>query len=427
VPIPVRRRTGDNATVMTPLRRVGRRAPLTGVIAVVLTLLLLPASAFGADNAWTGLKRVSDTGGSRLDSLHQLAADRGQLHLVHPRIGPNRTDDRIVYQRSRDNGGKWTPEQTVFVSSNKHRHVVPNLALDARGGVVALAFRVKGPEGDSLFVRTSRNDGATFGVKQEVFVTTSGGGIGVPAVAVGNDFVAVAWTDRRNGRIKLRVSRDDGRTFGKTKVLARTKLSIDCKNRMTDGLVGLAASDKRLHLAWSHAPKRACQASAIRTRTSTDRGADWSKTRTLTKRRTYGWPELDARGRTVVATVQSPTGGLVLARSGRNGKGWQDRLLKAPRGFSFSAADITLLPNKKALLTHVTERVKRNRLLNTKVVSRRSPDDGRSWNKPKTVADRAQRLRMAPNVAANSTKVSIVVQAGPLDGSPRNLFVSRLR
>ena len=162
-------------------------------------------------------------------------------------------------------------------------------------------------------------------------------------------------------------------------------------------------------------------------RTSRDRGGDWSKTRTVTKRRSYGWPELDARNRTVVATVQAPNGGLILARSGRAGKGWNSKVLKPPKGHNFSAADIVLLPEKKALLTYVTERIRKNRLVNTKVVSRRSPNDGQRWLSPKTVVGREKRLRMAPNLANNQKKVTVVLQSGALDGSPRNIFASRLR
>ena len=49
----------------------------------------------------------------------QLVADRGKLHLVHPRIGPNATDDRIVYQRSSSEGLSWSREKVLFTSTSK--------------------------------------------------------------------------------------------------------------------------------------------------------------------------------------------------------------------------------------------------------------------------------------------------------------------
>jgi hypothetical protein len=63
----------------------------------------------------------------------------------------------------------------------------------------------------------------------------------------------------------------------------------------------------------------------------------------------------------------------------------------------------------------------------TRVVSRWSPDDGASFRQPKAVTPDARRLRMAPNIAADKKRVAIVVQSGPLFGTPRNIFVSRRR
>ncbi|HSM33546.1 MAG TPA: sialidase family protein [Anaerolineae bacterium] len=411
--------------MMTLRRRVGSRAPSLSLAAAVLALLLLPALALGSD--WTSLSRVSTMGGSRLDSLHQLAGDRGTLHLVHPRIGPSATDDRVVYQNSTNAGASWSKERTLFSATLQRRQVVPNLAIGAKGDTVAVAWRVNGPTENTLFVRVSRDRGQSFGVRREVFSTSRSHGVGVPAVAVGNGVIAVAWTNRANGKIKIRVSRDGGRTFTAARTLGRTSLSIDCKKRLTDGLVGLAINDRSVHVAWSHAPTQQCLAKGIKVRTSLDRGKTWSSRRTVSDRRNYGWPELDARGKSVIATVQSPTGGLIVARSGQNGRTWNDRLIKPARGHSLSAADVTLLPKGKALIVYVDERIKSRRLVSTKVVSRHSPDDGRTWRAPTTVAGRAQLLRMAPNVAANGAKVTIVLQSGQMDGSPRNIFAARLR
>lgn|GEM_PF-2776993 len=418
-------RTSDNGRVMTFHGRVGSRAPLMGLTAAVLALLLLPTLVLGAD--WTPLRRVSGNGGSRLDSMHQLAAANGKLFMVYPRIGSGPTDDRVVYLRSGNNGTSWSRERALFASTNKHRHVVPNLAIAARGDIVVVAWRVKGPEEHSLFVRVSRDGGNTFGIRTRIVSTTKDHGVGVPAVAIGNDVVAVSWTNRASGKVRIRTSRNGGRTFKAAKTLGRTSLSIDCRNKLTDGLVGIAANDKSIHVAWSYAPKRQCLASSIRVRTSIDRGRTWSPLRTITNKRSYGWPELDARGKTVVATVQSPTGGIITARSIRNGRKWDDKLRKAQDGFSFSAADITLLPEGRALMTYVKERIRNDRLISTKVVSRRSPDNGASFKAPKAVTADDKLLRMAPNIANNGKKATIVVQSGQLDGSPRNVFASRLR
>ena len=80
-----------------------------------------------------------------------------------------------------------------------------------------------------------------------------------------------------------------------------------------------------------------------------------------------------------------------------------------------------------SMLTYVKEGIKKRRLVNTRVVSRLSRNDGRSWQPARTVAGTARKLRMAPNVAANGSRPTIVMQAGQLDGSPRNITAARLR
>ena len=160
---------------------------------------------------------------------------------------------------------RWSDVEPLFSATRDLRHVVPNLALAARGGVVAVAWRAHGPRRHTLLIRVSRDGGDTFAEPEIVFSTRNKDGIGVPAVAVGaaGRLVTVAWTDRAKGRVRVRSSRDAGRTFGDARTIGRTGLSIDCRDRLTDGLVGLVASKRIVHLAWSLAPRGRCQASSI--------------------------------------------------------------------------------------------------------------------------------------------------------------------
>jgi len=410
---------------MTVHRRVGSRAPLIGLTVALVALLLLPTTVFGAD--WTKLHRVSSATASRLDAMHQLSAARGVLHLVHPRVGPRAVDDRVLYQRSINKGKSWSAPRVLFKATKARRTVVPNLAIDARNRVVVVAFRVRGPRGHSLFVRTSEDYGRSFGPRVEVFSTSRDHGVGVPAVAIGNDVIAVAWTNRANGRVKIRASRDGGRSFGRARTVATTKLSIDCDRRLTDGLVGLAISGTRVHLAWSHAPKRACFATAIRVRTSSDRGKTWSPVRTITERDSFGWPELDAREDTVIAAVQGTRGEIILARSVHNGRRWRDHVSKPPKGRSYSAADVALGARKSAWISYVNERIRNGKLVSTRVVTRRSSDDGVSYGAPRPVTRDKKLLRQAANITVVEKRPVLVVQSGALDGSPRHIHSSRYR
>jgi hypothetical protein len=419
--IPVTRRTVQSDGVMRSLRRVGRRAPLAGLGLVSLVVLLLPATVLGAD--WSSAQRISSTGGSRLDSLHQLAAGDGAFHVVHPRVDAVGIRDRLVYQRSRDGGASWGRERALFTGNAEYPNVIPNLAIDARGPVVAVAWRSKGPKGTSLWVRTSKNRGFTFGPRVEV--ASSGPGLGVPAVTVGDGAIVVGWTSRRKGVVKVARSTNGGKTFKKTIEIASTKLSIDCRTNVPDGLVGLTSSGSRIHVAWSHAGTRKCQAGMIKMRTSQDQGKSWGRQRTVTKKRSYGWPELDARGTTVIATVQLPNGALLVARSSKAGRDWGERLIKPAKDHLLSAGDVTLLPNKKAQVTYVDERIKGNRLVATRVMTRHSNSDARRFGSAEVVMKQAARLRLAPNVADTRDQLAIVLQSGGFDGSPRNIYAVR--
>lgn len=405
------------------VRRAGRRAPLAGIAIIGVALVMPPAAGVGAE--WTSAQRVSPQRGSRLDSLHQLAADRGAFHLLHPRVEPGSRRDRVVYQRSSDGGATWGRERVLYAGTAAYPNVIPNLAIDAGGTTVAAAWRSRGPKGTVLHLTISTNNGFSFG--KRFTLAASRKGLGVPAVAVSESLIAVAWTERRNGSVKVRVSRDGGASFKKAVNVGRTSLSISCRDRVLDGLVGASATGRRIHVAWSHASSRACLASRLNVRSSRDRGKSWDRRRTITKRTSYGWPELDSRGRTVVATVQLPTGDLLVARSAKSGRAWQERVIKARKGHLLSAGDIVLLPKGRALLTYVDERVRKDRLVSTRVLARPSGSDARRFGSPSSVIGMARRLRMAPNVAATGSHVTIVFQSGDFDGSPRNVYAARRR
>ena len=115
--------TTQDGPVMTIYRRVGSRAPLNGLVVALLALLLLPGLALGAE--WTKLDRVSSNSGSRLDSLHQAAASSGLVHIVHPRIGPRKADDKVVYQSSANDGKRWTGERILFKANATYRRSCP--------------------------------------------------------------------------------------------------------------------------------------------------------------------------------------------------------------------------------------------------------------------------------------------------------------
>jgi hypothetical protein len=391
-----------------------------GAIAIVLG-----ASVASAGAAWTTPARVTPVEGSRMDSLHQLAAGVGTLHLVHPRIGPGRSDDRVMYQRSRSGGRRWSAERRLFRSTERLRHVVPNLALAARGRLVAVAWRVTGPTGTTLFLRLSRDGGATFGPRAVVARRARPAAIGVPAVTLGRGVLAVAWTDRGSGKVRVRRSLDAGRTLLATRVLGRTSLSIDCRRRVLDGLVGLDAAGTRLHVAWSSARREGCLATRVRSRSSGDRGATWRDARDVTTRTSYGWPEVQARGRVVLASLQLVAGRALVARSRDGGRTWSERVFEPPAGRTLGSGDVVLSGDGTAWLVSTDERYAGGSLSSTRIVARRSRDGGSTWGRSRVIVPERSRLRQAPNVALAGADPVVVFQAGPLSGRGPDLLVTR--
>ena len=316
-----------------PLIR-GRRRSATGLLGVLLALAcavlsVAPASAAG----WTSAHRVSVRNNSALSSLHELAAAGNTLHLVHARTGPGKADDSVVYQRSTDGGGSWTKESALWTSGPTYNGVIPNLAVAARGDVVAAVFRVRGAHGSALYARISRNAGKTFAPRLLIASVRSPRGLGVPAVAIGDaNTIVIAWTDRASGHVRVRRSTNGGDSFRDATTVASSDMSIDCSNpKVVDGLVGLAAAGSTVYVAWSDASGGACIASRVRIRTSHDNGRTWGKPHLVTGTSSFGWPELAALYDRLLVTLQRPDGSLLLARSTDSGKTFQQQILQGQR------------------------------------------------------------------------------------------------
>ena len=90
-------RGGTRSEQRVPVRAIG-------LCLLALVVLVQPGLADGGH----ATQRVSQRGGTRLDSLHQLAESGGMLHLAHARIGERGRPDQVVIQRSRDGGSDWT-------------------------------------------------------------------------------------------------------------------------------------------------------------------------------------------------------------------------------------------------------------------------------------------------------------------------------
>jgi hypothetical protein len=407
----------------------GRRfaAGLAGVVLALVCLVLAVAPALGA--GWTSAHRVSPRNGSTLTSAHELASAGDTLHLVHTRTGPHKADDSVVYQRSGNGGASWTKESALWWSGSTYDAVIPNLAIAARGALVVAVFRVRGSHRAALFARVSHDDGTSFAPRVAIATVRSGRGLGVPAVAIGDaNAILVAWTDRASHHVRIRRSTDGGKSFGGAVTVASSALSIDCTDpSVVDGLVGLAAAGSTIHVAWSEAHGGACIADRVRIRSSRDDGRTWGKPHLVTGTSTFGWPELSAlRGRLLVS-LQRPDGSLVLARSTDSGRTFRQQMFKAPAKRELGAADVALIEGGRAWLVYPDLAYHGVKVASSRLRFRMSDDSGRTWQPGTTIVSDATRLRQAPNLGAWHGKPVVLFGSGPVDGSFSDIWSLRAR
>ncbi len=402
-----------------------RRRLVPAVVAGLALTVMFTGAAMGL--AWTSPTRVTESRPSRLSSLHELAGSADALHLVHARVGPRPKDDRVIHQRSPDGGASWSVERTLFLSTDADRILVPNLAIAARADLVVVAWRTRGDDGTSLWVRRSEDGGRSWRPRQRLAETSLQRGLGVPALTVTGRTVIAAWTNRANGRILLRRSADGARSWADARVLGDTRLSIDCADEVLDGLVGLDAWAGTVHLAWSDARQGACLTNALRVRTSTDDGRTWRAARTASTQRTYGWPEVTVRGRSLLMTLQRPDGGFVVVRSRDGGTTFTERTFAALDDRALGAADVLLPGGDAAWLVYSDVAYEGDEVATSRLRFRVSDDRGRTWRPGTTVVGQADKLRQAANLAASGGKPVVVFQSGRVDGSTADILAVRAR
>ena len=399
--------------------------PAAALAAALALTVALSSGALGI--GWTAPARVTDSRPSELTALHELTSVPGALHLVHARIGPKPADDRVVYQRSTNGARTWSREQILFRSTKADPAVVPNLAIAAEDQLVAVAWRTRGDHGSSLWIRRSEDGGRTWKPRQLLAQNGQPRGIGVPALSVAGGRVIAAWTLRSKGKVLARRSTDGARTWGKPVTLGTTHLSIDCDRATLDGLVGLGASGDTVHLAWSDGKDGACLSNKLLVRTSRDGGRTWGAARTASTTKTYGWPEVTARGPYLLISLQEPDGGFTIVRSRNSGRTFKEHGFTPAKDRALGAADVLLPGGATAWLVYADVLYDANDVASSRIRFRTSHDRGATWSAGQTVVDTASKLRQAANLAAAGSKPVILFQTGKPDGSTADIVAVRAR
>jgi hypothetical protein len=418
-PVP---RASSRRVVVHPIGRA------FGLAIAVLAGVLVALPAAAATPSWSTPRRIAS--GSRVTSLHELAAGASALHLVTAHIGPGKRDDAVEYRRSTDGGSTWSRPRAIFSAGRTWGTLVPNLSIAASGDLVAATWRVRGRPGMAIFIAISRDGGRTWRAPLQVASAGRGDhrGLGVPSVAIVSGGMVIGWTDRASGEVRIRRSSDSGVTFRPAVRLASTGLSIACSGaRVTDGLVGLAAAGARVYVAWSDARPGRCIADRIRLRASANSGATWGSAVTVTSRNSYGWPELAARQNAVLVSVQRADGSLVLSRSRDGGRRFRDTLLRPPAHRYFGAGDVAFTASGRAWLIAPEIVANGARPSWSRVVFRQSSDGGATWSGPQVAVPREKQLRQAPNIAPWSGTPVVVYQSSATDGSGAGIWVTRRR
>jgi hypothetical protein len=208
--------------------------------------------------------------------------------------------------------------------------------------------------------------------------------------------------------------------------LGTSQLSISCgSSSPIDGLVGMAAAGRTVHVAWSQAPRGECIARSAWVRTSFDRGTRWRAARQITSTPSFGWPELTAYGRRVGVALQRPNGTLLVATSRNAGASFSERTFRAPSGWELGAGDVVLRNGNRLWLVFPSLRYRGDEVIASRLRFTSSSDAGRTWRRGETLLPEAPRLRHVPNLVARGSHPVVVFQAGPPDESRAAIWSMR--
>jgi len=282
---------------------------------VVGLALLLTAQVVGL--SWTGDRALTASGGAY--------AYGGGLAVSSPTVAHAIYEQKVLgsfvvyYRRSGNSGTTWgTPIRLSRASVGE----AGAPSIDAAGAKVDAVW----VEGDKIIsgldsvvvYRRSTDGGRTW--KAPIQISPTLGAAGLPRVLHGpSGRVVVTWTDEVSARILLRVSTNNGASFGSTLTLGRTTNHPLRDHTLSEGYPTLAAGKGVIYAAYATGP------STLRLRRSTDGGAHWSKAVTLATNASGQAPSVAAAGATVLvgyAAVAGKDSWAVLRRSTSKGVRW---------------------------------------------------------------------------------------------------------
>jgi hypothetical protein len=240
------------------LARKVRGRPVRSITLSGILLLALAQPAL----AWDDPDVISESGHASAFLQSTAAVDGERIHVAYSdRAGGMTT---AVYRRS-PRGETWK-EPVILSDPGAFGAVSFGLDADeANVDVVIGEFDASGRY--VLWYRRSLNHGRDWQAPKRL--TPLAGDAGKADVARDGDRVTVIWTDRDTGKIFVRTSTDGGATFGVRRQVAQTNAQPYPGQDAPDGHPVIGDADGTINIAWN------ANNHTIRARRSRDGGATW--------------------------------------------------------------------------------------------------------------------------------------------------------
>jgi hypothetical protein len=195
----------------------------------------------------------------------------------------------VMVARSTDAGRSFHPPVTVELNSNDDR---PYIAVESVPGHKAHVFVTWSRGGTEIWFARSLDGGVTFSRPRMLYASSAENHASVPVVGP-NGQVVVFWSEVSltaatavsQAKVEVRVSHDDGASFGPVRLVsgpfwAVPRMSLPYDLRTPGTLTAAASPDGALYAAWPQAGRRHPDGSVdadIAVTRSTDGGATWSR------------------------------------------------------------------------------------------------------------------------------------------------------
>lgn len=332
---------------------------LTSILAIAAAN---PASA----TDWGAPIRVTDSG-LGYASMGALAATgtTGAVMVIEDPFS------NVVVRRSTDSGLTWAAP--VQVSTPGKQAWRATLGASGRAVDVIWTEGVDCHAVCPLFYRRSLNGGATFRPAKRL--SPAGSLILNGQVARRGDTVAVVWTDAGSDDVYVRVSRDGGATFGVPRILDHTtNTPRPIWDQGKDANVTVAIGNGVIHVAYYPVSGR------LFVRRSTDGGATWKpRVRLATGVYSYDAPAIAAAGTDVI--VAYPHGAdpawVVARRSVDKGATWKPEVTVSSRAAPSASGPIVAMKGDTVAI--VFDRCSTEACPVTQIVARVSTNGGATW------------------------------------------------